>query len=133
MEKGDAEFQGTILKHLENLIEVRNNAINIVMEKKEQERMGTEIVDPSGEDKKLMQLRNNLNYLLFNYWPKRNYQQNFSVESELEEKIEEGNLEPNADNLDFKECRKVLYKLNELMEKLGHTKVETEKIGRTKV
>ena len=103
-----------------------------MMEVKENRKLGVFIEDGTGEDEKLKELKSNLNFLIFNYWPKRTYTEKFDIEEEIKEKIVSG-PEPSADELDFEECRKLLYSINLLMEELGHTKFEKKKMERTKI
>lgn len=127
------EFEGSVDRHLEKLIDLRNNAISRMFEVKQNKENNIVIEDIAGNDKPLEKLKTNLNFLLFNYWPKRNYTDKFELKEELETKITNGSPEPSADKLDFEECRQLLYKINELMEEIGHTKYETENKGRTTV
>jgi len=131
----DAEYEGNQIDKVDKLIQHRDVALNTLFNIKQDRNQGVYAINAAGEEQKLNQLKTQLNFLLFNYWPKykNKYTEKFELDSNLEEKIENGSPEPNADDLEFKECRELLYKITELMEQLGHTKYETDKTGRTKV
>lgn len=125
-DKNSQEFEGNLVGLVKLLVKERNKCITDLEDMKRRRKKGIPI------DRELEDLKSNLNFLLFNYWPKLEYTDKVEIDNSLKKKIEKDGLEPNADNLEFDECRTLLYKINELMEHLGHTKIETEQIGRRK-
>jgi len=134
-EDGRAEYEGSIDRHLEELIDLRNKAITRMFEVKDNRAKDIYIESASGGDKSLDLLQNNLNWLLMNYWVKNKYTKEDKqyVSPEIEEKVENSGPVPQADDLDFQECQQLLYGIIEMMEDLGHTKYESDKTGRTTV
>jgi len=135
MSDNRAEFEGSIESHLEKLVGLRNKAINRMFEVKDSRASGIYVESVSGRDKSLELLKNNLNWLLMNYWVKNKYTKEDKkyIDDEIKEKVEDSGPVPQADDLDFEECQKLLYGIVEMMEDLGHTKYESDKTGRTTV
>lgn len=128
-EDREAEFKGGNRKRVDELIDRRNAAFGCMLQVK-QDLANDLILDESGA---FQALKNHLSILMFEYWPKRRMASNFELNSDIEQKVNQEDVEPNADDLNFDECRKLLYSINELMVGLGHTKYEDDKTGRTTV
>ena len=130
-----AEYEGSIDKHLERLVELRNRAINRMFDVKDNRSNGIYVENAYGNEESLKLLQNNLNWLLMNYWVKNKYTKKDKkyISEDIKEKVEDSGPVPQADDLEFEECQELLYGIIEMMEDLGHTKYESDKTGRTTV
>jgi len=130
-----AEYEGSIDRHLEELVDLRNKAIDRMFEVKDHRKNGIYVENAYGNEESLQLLQNNLNWLLMNYWVKNKYtkQDKEYFSEDIKQKVKESGPVPQANDLTFEECQELLYGIIEMMEDLGHTKYESDKTGRTTV
>ena len=71
--------------------------------------------------------KKNLNGLVKMYWRKFDLVDDLDLPVELEDEDQYG--PKNVNGLDMNKCEKIFYKIQELQEELGHTKLESLKRG----
>lgn len=81
-------------------------------------------IDQTGQVKEIKLFKRRLNQLLEQYYWRFDKRNDVDRPDSLEDNTEEGM--PRVDNLEFKECKKVYYRIAELQEKLGHTTIESK-------